>query len=52
MAIIAGEQCNFSAARALLEESLGIHRELGDRAHTANTLNNLYYDIRASKLTP
>ena len=41
MAIIAGEQCNFPAARALLEESLGIRRELGDRALTANTLNNL-----------
>ena len=41
MAIIAGEQCNFSAARAFLEESLGIRRELGDQALTANTLNNL-----------
>ena len=40
MAIIAGEQCNFPAARALLEESLGIRRELGDRAQ-ADTLNNL-----------
>lgn len=40
MAIIAGEHCDFSAAQALLEESLAIRRELG-QAPTAYALNNL-----------
>ena len=45
MAIIAGEQCNFSAARAFLEESLGIRRELGDQALTAKCAEQPRYSV-------
>ena len=38
---LAWSQADYTAARALLEESLRLHKELGDRQGTADVLHNL-----------
>jgi tetratricopeptide (TPR) repeat protein len=39
--VLAWRQGDYASAQALLEEGLAIYREIGDKAGTANSLNNL-----------